>query len=217
MVPSCCAALSSLSSRSPRRFLALACHLSFRPSISACFLACEQSLAVAGMDAGAVVLIVVPVRHRPPAIHPMSSGGVGYPVVLGVRPSLGRRCPLAPLALPPVLACAIVVPSFVPSLPPSSLAPALPRLLAITVCSPPSCLLLLLLVWSSSLLSPRPYFAVVPAPVVVVFSWMSLHRRPSTPGSSLGTRNPPCEQARSGVWRVLGRLCRSLIVVSSSS
>jgi hypothetical protein len=86
----------------------------------------EQSLAAAGVGGGAVVLLVVGplfvidhLRSTPRAAA--CSGGVGY--VLGVGPFLGCRCPPALLALPLVLILVrtIVDPSFVLSLPSSSL------------------------------------------------------------------------------------------------
>jgi hypothetical protein len=110
--------------------------------------------------------------------------GWGARVILGIGPSLGRHCPLAPLALP--LICAIVV-LICPVLPLSlslSLSLSSPFLAFWPSLSAP-CLFFLLLVRSSLLLSPSLFFVVVPVPVsgpgcVVVVLLPLVHRQAPT-------------------------------------
>jgi hypothetical protein len=161
VVPSCCAAWSLPSSRSPCRLSSPARAPSFWLSLSTHFPPCEQSLAAA------------------------HSGGVGCAqVILVVGLSLGRRCPPGPLVISPRAHthphcwCPLVRP--VPAIVVPLSSPPSPCSSSLSSPRPRSC--------SLSLLSPRPRscFIVVPVPVVVVLFWSWLSCRRHCPLSSAG-------------------------------
>jgi hypothetical protein len=155
-----------------------------------------------------LIIVVTPVHCQPLA---QAAVGWGAQVILGIGPSLGRHCPLTPLALSLIHAIVVLVCPILPS--------SLSLSLSLSLSSPfltfwPSlsapCLFFLLLVRSSLLLSPSLFHC---GPCPCLWSWLCRHH-PPTPGSLSGIRNPPCEQRLAAVC---GGCCVGFVVLSSSS
>jgi hypothetical protein len=153
-----------------------------------------------------LIIVIIPVHCRPLA---QAVVGWGARVVLGIGPSLGHHCPLAPLALPLVRTIVVLICPILPLSLSLSLSLSSPFLTFWPSSSAP-CLFFLLLARSSLLLSPS---LLRHGPCPCLWSWLC-HHRPPTPGSLSGTCNPPCEQ---GLAVVCGRCCVGFVVLSSSS